>query len=151
MGMFSWITSDTEESIGAVGTGHERMVYLLIPDAFGGGSFKEDAYEGYGVFGGHDVYEVVALWNLELEELERFGDLTLENKFGEIIAQDGSEEDLRGLGISIACYDKDNARLKYPIKLVENPELRYEDVPPSKSCPSQGYFYDYDEQHEDDF
>ncbi len=62
MGCFSWCTSDTKKSIpccmpfgGLPGT-----VYLLNPF---GEPYKETDYEGYGEFGGHDVYDLVVEWN----------------------------------------------------------------------------------------
>jgi hypothetical protein len=56
MGMFSWITQDTEESI-AVGSGGITMT----DDK--GNKWHESEYEGYGVFGGKDFYELVAEMN----------------------------------------------------------------------------------------
>lgn len=94
-------------------------MYVLVPKEFGGGHIEEDNYEGYGVFGGHDIYELVAQWNKGVTD--------------------------RMVGIDIACYDKDNADLKYPIKIAESPSAVYESEPPSKSCRAQGYFYDDDE------
>lgn len=68
MGFFSWDTSDTEETINNVCSEepHTRPVYMLLPN--GQKSIKEEAYEGYGVFGGIDAYEKLAELNL--------GDLT---------------------------------------------------------------------------
>lgn len=64
MGVFSWCTSDTRKSIpccmpfgGLPGT-----VYLLNPF---GEPYKESHYEGYGEFGGRDVYDLVVEWNRE--------------------------------------------------------------------------------------
>lgn len=45
---------------------------------------------------------------------------------------------LREIGIDIACYDEDNAVLKYPIKITTK-EMEYEDVKPSLSDPNQGW------------
>jgi hypothetical protein len=61
MGFFSWLTSDTEESIANVHTGQCRPVYLLQPE--GQPPICEPAYEGYGKFGGVDAYEWVAREN----------------------------------------------------------------------------------------
>lgn len=54
MGFFSWNTCDTDEAIMNVHTGEHKTTYMLSPD---GTTFKEDAYEGYGEFGGKDAYE----------------------------------------------------------------------------------------------
>lgn len=45
---------------------------------------------------------------------------------------------LREIGIDIACYDEDNAVLKYPIKITTK-EMEYEEVAPSLSDPNQGW------------
>ena len=70
MGFFSWVTADTEESIPAYASGRDmRPVYLLQPD--GKPPIKEECYEGYGVFGGVDTYEWLAMMN--------FGDASLKS------------------------------------------------------------------------
>ena len=51
MGVFSWLTSDTEKSIQ---WGVKRTAYLLQPG--GQPSIAEPCYEGYGRFGGVDAY-----------------------------------------------------------------------------------------------
>lgn len=61
MGFFSWLTSDTEESIANVHTGRCRPVYLLQPG--GQEPICEPAYEGSGEFGGVDAYAWVARAN----------------------------------------------------------------------------------------
>ena len=76
---------------------------------------REDDYEGYGEFGGQDIYALVAYWNKGVAD--------------------------RNVGIDIACYDKDNAALKYPIKIASRSNAVYEKCGPSNSCPDQGYFY----------
>lgn len=54
---------------------------------------------------------------------------------------------LREIGIDIACYDEDNAVLKYPIKITTK-EMEYEDVKPSLSDPNQGWRNDeYDNEY----
>ena len=61
MGFFSWVTSDTNKSVSnAWSTRGALPVYLLCPD---GTKIHEADYDGYGVFGGKDVYELVAEWN----------------------------------------------------------------------------------------
>lgn len=64
MGCFSWCTSDTKKSIPCCEPFGDLpgTVYLLNPF---GEPYKETAYEGYGEFGGRDVYELVAEWNRE--------------------------------------------------------------------------------------
>lgn len=67
MGFFSWLTSDTEESIANVHTGQSRPVYLLQPG--GKEPICEPAYAGYGKFGGVDAYEWVARMNVPMDAL----------------------------------------------------------------------------------
>lgn len=64
MGAFSWCTSDTKKSIPCCMPFGDLpdTVYLLNPF---GEPYKETDYEGYGVFGGRDVYELVVEWNRE--------------------------------------------------------------------------------------
>ena len=46
---------------------------------------------------------------------------------------------LRNIGINVACYDKQNAALKYPIKLSHRTTDVYEECGPSLSDPDQGF------------
>ena len=46
----------------------------------------------------------------------------------------------REIGILIACYDEDNFRLKYPIKIAEKAESVYESCNPSLQDPMQGCY-----------
>lgn len=126
MGFFSLKTSDTDRSISNTYSNRGTFtVYLLTPF---GAKIKEDDYEGYGMFGGYDVYHLLALWNCREE---------CEEKIKTINKEDITDE-LRNIGIDLAFSDNP---VKYPIKIVENSNLNYEDVSESKDCPSQGYFY----------
>lgn len=117
MGFFSWVTSDTNRSVSNVYSDRGTFpVYLLQPQ---GKPIFEEEYEGYGEFGGYDIFELVAKWN----------DEGLYDK------------DDREVGIEIAHNDELNFALKYPIKIVEHP-MPYELASPSKTCPDQGFFYD---------
>lgn len=128
MGFFSWVTSDTNRSIANSFANRVTFpVYLLQPNSK---PILEEHYEGYGVFGGEDVYALVARWNVP----ERCN---------------GDDDHDRDIGIEIACYDEQNANLKYPIKLVENVVL-YKDAQPSINCPQQGFFYDGDDDYTDE-
>ncbi|KLV03530.1 hypothetical protein ABT56_19065 [Photobacterium aquae] len=56
MGFFSWKTADSKESIANAYANHEnsgRVVYLLQPNDE---PIPEPKYNGYGVFGGMDVF-----------------------------------------------------------------------------------------------
>lgn len=59
MGSFSWYASDTRRAIRS-GNYNPFPVYALRPD---GEPLLETNYEGYGRFGGQDIYDLVADWN----------------------------------------------------------------------------------------
>lgn len=128
MGLFSWITADTQESIRVDGP---RTVYLLRPH--GAEPLEQPVYEGYGVFGGVDAYD----WLADMNE----------------VPASGGER--RGDGIDFFYRHSDAGtldRIKYPLKFSYNKDAVYEDLPASGSCPYQGFFYDeeYYEDSEDD-
>lgn len=61
MGFFSWLTSDTEKSIANHWSNRETFpVHMVTED---GQVFTENDYEGYGVFGGKDMYVLIAEMN----------------------------------------------------------------------------------------
>lgn len=147
MGQFSWIYSDTKEQLI---NNHYADAYLLVPEPFQkkyGKSIHESCYDGYGRFGMYDVYELIAEWNKEIIptvikminegewECDGMGELhNLQNFYnGEDISCP-----LRYLGIILSCYDEDNRRIKYPIKITSK-EMEYSQVEPSKSDPNQGW------------
>ena len=57
MGQFSWFTQDTHERI----INDKPMHVVMCDDK--GNKYVEECYEGYGVFGGKDFYELVAEMN----------------------------------------------------------------------------------------
>lgn len=151
MGCFSWFTSDTQRAI----LMHNPVrVFALLPN---GDTLEEREYDGFGVFGGQDIYDLVADWNREwLSKHPEFylrcdrrpaglcgwyhlyADLSLSReevtaKMREVI----SCWEWRWIGIAIACYDEDNFRLPYPIKLVSK-RVPYEQAVPSRKDPNQG-------------
>jgi len=120
MGFFSWKTADTDESIPAEGNRERKIftVYVLCPD---GTKIREDRYQGYGEFGGKDVYELFAQWNCPEKCI-------------------GDTKTDRILGIYLPS--KHPEKIKYPIKIVRDPNLEYEQVGPSPACEFQGWFYE---------
>ena len=63
MGQFSWLDCITGEQ---VVNNKRRDVYVLVPKEFQseyGVRIKETCYDGYGHFGGYDVFDLVADWN----------------------------------------------------------------------------------------
>ena len=161
MGQFSWLDCcNTSRQI--LDDVHEN-VYLLIPKEFGGGHILETDYNGYGEFGGHDVYDMVADWNkdmipyiIHLIEKEKWhcsttaDDITVLKCFysGEQIPDSitSYRKEKRNVGIILACYDEDNARLEYPIKITHDHNAVYEQCDPSPSDPNQGWKCDDDDQ-----
>lgn len=61
MGQFSWITQDTFESIRNNSLDTKKKVAYLHDNK--GNVWEEKDYEGYGVFGGKDFYQLVAEMN----------------------------------------------------------------------------------------
>ena len=63
MGQFSWITQDTDEPIReCFGCRDEKLTTAYMHDNKGN-VWEEKSYEGYGVFGGKDFYELLAEMN----------------------------------------------------------------------------------------
>ena len=118
MGFFSWKTQDTNKSIANRYSSRPTFtVYMVNPlnlDEY----YKEDNYEGYGVFGGKDYYELLAEIN-----------------------NAGHDRDA---GIKLAFHHTEP--IEYPI-LVENlvEAIQYAGQKP-KNCEAQGYFYSMDEE-----
>lgn len=130
MGFFSWITADTKCSIYNRHTGVQPFtVYLTAPD---GRQWVESDYDGYGEFGGKDIYELIA----ELNGLT-----------GE------TPEKLRLAGIQL-LKDKGNFDFEAAAKkgvilptLAESPSFRPCDGLP-KTCPAQGFFLETEEDQD---
>ena len=149
MGQFSWIYSDTNRQV----VDNKRAdTYLLVPPKFQdkyGKAIYESCYDGYGRFGGYDIYNLIPEWNKEtIPEIIRRRkngtwrcdsnvydtDKNLQNYYeGKSITCE-----LRWLGIVMACYNEDNFALEYPIKITSR-MLDYNNVLPSKSDPNQGW------------
>lgn len=149
MGQFSWLDCETKEQII---DNKRRNVYVLIPKEFGGGHILETCYDGYGNFGGHDIYELVVDWNEKFLETYRqdstFKCLWLQKC--DSVEEAFKKMPKRDIGISIACYDEDNAKLKYPIKITHDSNAVYEHCEPSLGDPDQGWpHYDDDDEEED--
>lgn len=61
MGFFSWKTQDTNRSIANRYSSRETFSVTMTDDK--GNKWTEENYEGYGVFGGKDFYELLAEMN----------------------------------------------------------------------------------------
>lgn len=161
MGQFSWLDCITGEQ---VVDNKRRDVYVLVPKEFRdqyGERIKEDCYDGYGHFGGYDIYDLVADWNRkalsekpdtflqwhkakvsEFGWYEAYADLSKSRR--EVVETMKSDnlpwdDEWRWIGIELACYDEDNESLPYPIKITHDFNAVYEDCEPSKGDPHQGW------------
>lgn len=148
MGQYSWIYSDSNKHVI-----NDKLsdTYLLVPKPFQqkyGKAIYESCYDGYGNFGGYDVYGLIPEWNRDMipEIINRIKNgnwecCADENDINNLESYyEGKEIDckLRWLGILMSCYDEDNTALKYPIKITTK-ELEYETVSTSLSDPEQGF------------
>lgn len=85
MGYFSWLTSDSLESIMCEDSGcPTRPVFLLQPN--GQEPIRQEAYQGFGMFGETDAYVWLAERNLTPEQRNGLG-----------------EDMLRDIGITLDC------------------------------------------------
>lgn len=117
MGFFSWKTQDTNRSISNRYSNREIFtVYMVNP--LTGEFYKEDDYEGYGVFDGKDFYELLAELN-------------------------GTKT--RGQGIDIG-YSGNEYISPILVEDVKNWES-YKNCKPER-CIFQGYFYPETEEEE---
>jgi len=146
MGQFSWLDCKTREQIV---DNKKRDVYVLVPKEFGGGHIKEECYDGYGNFGGYDIYDLLPEWNKEFipimlayVEKGRWTCRLDEDDIQNLKAfYEGKEITCpkRYLGVLMGCYDDDNRKLFYPIKITHNKYVTYECCEPSLSDPNQGW------------
>jgi len=124
MGFFSWRTSDTRESIPADGSGRPTFqVHMITKD---GRTFTEPKYEGYGVFGGKDIFELIAELNGKQGREAGIGLVYEENPSGDFEAAAR-----RGVALP---------------KLVRDIERKWENVPYPEDCEYQGWFYPGDDE-----
>ena len=130
MGFFSWKTADTNKSIPNIYAEEDFgvkgfTVYMLSPD---GRKWKEAAYEGYGRFGGQDIYLLIA----ELNGLVGEDETDLRRSAIDMIFDGNPSGDFEFA---------DAQGIQVP-KLVEHENVCYEDVGFPENCEFQGYFYD---------
>ena len=113
MGFFSWLTQDTGKSIANSYSARNPFTVFMHDDK--GNKYREDYYEGYGVFGGKDYYVLLAEMNGIVE----------------------SDEDLmRQEGLSLAFSGE---LCKFP-NLTEAEDWEWVDHKP-EDCEYQGFFY----------
>lgn len=136
-GQFSWFTQDTGLQIGS--EKQNTIDVWMFDDE--GNSWYENRYEGYGVFGGMDYYELVATMNGYTED-----DIKALRK-----------RDLRQVGIDLAfgkLGPADNAQkdVLFPA-LVGNPRFnwkRHDFTEEAKSDPNQSWYQEPEDEWNDD-
>jgi len=134
MGFFSWKTQDTDKSIANNYSARSTFKVDMMDDK--GNVWTEDNYDGYGVFGGKDYYELLA-------EMNGF----VSDKTG-----DEYTNEARGFGINLVFENNPSGvgteGVYYPNLVELTAGWSYEKTGPD-TCEFQGYFYD-DETDEDD-
>lgn len=100
MGQFSWKTQDTNKPIY---NDYDKFTVFMV-DPRDGTAFKETDYDGYGVFGGVDFYELSV--RINKDKLQKCNPCLFEKikDFVDKPHQDLNEEEiriLRGVGIDI--------------------------------------------------
>ena len=116
MGFFSWKTQDTGKSI--ANSFSDRETFKVVMTDNKNNQWIEENYEGYGVFGGKDFYQLLA----EMNNLPITGDV---------------EHD-RLLGIDLAFSEEPFISPN----LSETDNWKWENRHPLE-CEEQGYFYSY--------
>lgn len=162
MGSFSWLFSDTKKALKYGGNAYlpfpkDKGAFDLLP----GTLLYEDFYDCQGNFSSYDIYDLVAIWNREYLSghpdyiipskkkpvseyhwYRYYSDLSLEDK--KITKMIRIQENIsyfsfRDIGIDIACLNRDNKKLPYPIKICKFKENAcYENLAYSKDDPWQG-------------
>jgi hypothetical protein len=137
-GQFSWMTQDTGQQIGSQ---DENKISVYMFDNKGKYWFERD-YDGYGVFGGKDYYDLVAEMNgYTADDAEKFG-----GTFGE----------LRGIGIKLAFGElepKNGGPVLFPALVVGPSNFNYRTHDFTKEAehdPNQSW-YEPEEDQDDDF
>jgi hypothetical protein len=117
MGVFSWRTADTDESIPNIMSSRPTFpVYLLHPDRE---PLKLTNYNGYGEFDSPEGRVNVFKWLARENDIEAEGD------------------ELYKAGCEL--YHSGDGRVK--LKLARSPHAEYDECAPSSNDPKQGFFY----------
>lgn len=96
MGQFSWLDCITQEQIL---DNKRRDVYVLVPKEFRdvyGLRIKETYYDGYGNFGGYDIYDLVAEWNKAHLTIDMLEECPTFEQYGGLY--DFEKEDMKAKG-----------------------------------------------------
>lgn len=76
-------------------------------------------------------------FNRYILRMKRFNSFCISSD--EVMREKFGDDFKREIGINIACYDEDNAALKYPVKITFDENAVYEDCAPSLSDAEQGW------------
>lgn len=115
MGFFSWRKSDDQKPIRNRWASRRATPCKMIDDQ--GNEWIEKDYEGYGVFGGMDFYELVDKMN------------------------GGDGDRVRGLDLcDVNHHDPAPDNVKTPRLVSLNCKKAWSELAPSKYDPNQGYF-----------
>jgi len=135
MGFFSWRTQDTDKSIANSYSTRSTFRVQMMDNK--GNVWTENKYDGYGLFGGKDYYELLAEMNGVTSDLE-----------GEAYT-----DWMRGKGIEIAFNGNGSGdhtdNVLYP-NLVEMAKGWGYDPMGPESCEYQGFFYDDNAEEDED-
>lgn len=165
MGCFSWLLSDTKKALKYGGDAYlpfpkDKGAFGLLP----GTILYENSYDCQGCFSGYDIYDLVAIWNRkylsdhpdyiipsekkpisEYRWYRYYCDLSLDDKTITHLMrshENNSYFSFRYIGIDIACLNRNNKNLPYPIKICKLKENAcYENLTYSKDDPLQGCNY----------
>ncbi len=137
MGFFSWITQDSGKSIPSRFSKQKTFAVTMRSPTV---DYLEDNYEGYGIFGGKDYYELLAEMNPQLTlELTNNPPKRLQKGLLKL----GDPTELRHVGIHMSSQAGNwiaLERLLYP-QLIENPTVEVDFHDRVADCPYQGFFY----------
>lgn len=126
MGFFSWITQDTKRSILNTHTDLEFPVQMTDNK---GNRWIESNYNGYGIFGGKDYYQLLA-------EMNNCKELT------------GDVDKDRSIGINLYFNTENEQNVLFP-NLTEDMQWTWRNERPD-DCPNQGFFISEEEEINDD-
>lgn len=153
MGQFSWRTQDTHHRI----VNDEEYTVYLVDDK--GNKYREDCYEGYGVFGGKDYYELLAEMNGYTCRREKDGSGVMVNSEGEETYVEDALDAMRSMGIRLAFGMDEAYEAEY--QWGNNPHVKHPSITESgeylggipEPDPEQGFEdeceYDDDEDWDD--
>ena len=162
MGFFTWTLANRQPTFNRDGSysarsklSYDKYGAIVCPDNT---LIKEPCYEGYGIFAGQDVYELVVDWNrahlMEIPSIRGFVRWHCWDDVCESVMRAYAEDDQvalkaaidkaaktdpfiatewkRTIGIYIGCDN--NELLPYPIKIVDCKRPKpYDQLPPSIS------------------